>query len=83
MVGVWLGGFSFYLFVVIDPDRSVDVRVELLYGEGGAVGVICVSVYDGGLMVPCEGVRVVVDIIVPDGKRRRGRRRVESFTFSV
>ena len=83
VAGVTVGSWDLALLVFIDPYCGVDVRVELLYGEGGAVGVICVSVYDGGLMVPCEGVRVVVDIIVPDGKRRRGRRRVESFTFSV
>ena len=78
VAGVTVGSWDLALLVFIDPHCGVDVRVELLYGEGGAVGVIYVSVYDGGLVVPCEGVKVV-----SDGERRRRRRRVESCAFSV
>ena len=57
VAGMWLGGFSFYLFVFIDPDRSVDVRVELQGGDGGAVARMFYLLLVGyevgvGLLVP-------------------------------
>ena len=52
-----LGDFCFYLFVFIDPDRCMNVRVELQGGDGGAVAGMFYFLFVGygfgaGLLVP-------------------------------
>ena len=68
-------GFVIYLFVIIDPNCSVNVGVKLQGGDGGAVVEM--------LYLLLVGHEVGVGLLVPGGWRGRGRGGVECTTLFV